>query len=89
MSPDRNRLIRDITLGLLSALRRFELHGFEAGDWEALDALAGQRLRVRLADGRTVSGIACGLAEDGALRLRNRSGVHAVRSGRVSTARAA
>jgi BirA family biotin operon repressor/biotin-[acetyl-CoA-carboxylase] ligase len=89
MSPDRNRLIGDIALELLAALERYEFRGFEAGDWEALDALAGQRLRVRLADGRTVTGIACGLTEDGALRLRNRTGVHAVRSGRVSTARAA
>lgn len=89
MSPDRNRLVREIALELLAALQRFELRGFEPGDWEALDALAGQRLRVRLADGRTVSGVACGLAEDGALRLRNRTGVHAVRSGRVSTARVA
>ena len=40
-------------------------------------------------DGRTLSGIACGLAEDGALRLRNRSGIRAVRSGRVVAARAA
>lgn len=88
MTPDRNHLIREIALELLAALQRFERRGFEVGDWEALDSLAGQRLRVRLTDGRTVSGVACGLAEDGALRLRNRTGVHAVRSGRVSTARA-
>jgi biotin-(acetyl-CoA carboxylase) ligase len=71
------------------ALQRFELHGFEAADWEALDAHVGQRLRVRLADGRTLSGVACGLAEDGALRLRNRRGMRVVRSGRVVRARAA
>jgi len=89
ITPDRNALIREISRDLLAALQRFELRGFEAADWEALDAHAGQRLRVRLADGRTLSGIACGLAEDGALRLRNRSGILAVRSGRVVTARAA
>ncbi len=88
-SPDRNRLIRDIARNLLAALERFELSGFEAADWEAFDAHAGQRLRVRLADGRTLSGVACGLAEDGSLRLRNRKGVRAVRSGRLVTARAA
>ncbi|HEX6267543.1 MAG TPA: biotin--[acetyl-CoA-carboxylase] ligase [Burkholderiales bacterium] len=87
--PDRNALIRDISRNLLAALQRFEQEGFEASDWEALDAHAGQRLRVRLADGRTLSGIACGLAEDGALRLRNRGGIRAVRSGRVVRARAA
>jgi BirA family biotin operon repressor/biotin-[acetyl-CoA-carboxylase] ligase len=87
--PDRNALLRGITRELLAGLQRFERQGFDAADWEALDAHAGQRLRVRLADGRTLSGIACGLAQDGALRLRNRSGIRAVTSGRVVTARAA
>lgn len=89
IAPDRNALVGDIARTLLGALERFEVHGFEPVDWEALDAHAGQRLRVRLADGRTLTGVACGLAEDGALRLRNRSGVLAVRSGRVVRARAA
>ncbi|HEX2198181.1 MAG TPA: biotin--[acetyl-CoA-carboxylase] ligase [Burkholderiales bacterium] len=88
-SPDRNRLIRDIARNLLAALERFESSGFDAADWEAFDAHAGQRLRVRLADGRTLSGVACGLAEDGSLRLRSRKGVRAVRAGRLVTARAA
>jgi BirA family biotin operon repressor/biotin-[acetyl-CoA-carboxylase] ligase len=87
--PRRNVLVREISLALLAALQRFERHGFDAAEWEALHAHAGQRLRVRLADGRSLSGVACGLADDGALRLRNRSGVHAVSSGRVVTARAA
>ena len=89
IAPDRNVLVQEISRTLLAVLQRFELRGFEAADWEALDAHAGQRLRVRLADGRTLSGVACGLAEDGALRLRNRTGVRAVRSGRVVRARAA
>jgi BirA family biotin operon repressor/biotin-[acetyl-CoA-carboxylase] ligase len=89
IAPQRNALIRAIARELLAALQRFEARGFEAADWEALDAHAGQCLRVRLADGRTLSGVACGLAEDGALRLRNRGGVQAVRSGRVVAARAA
>jgi BirA family transcriptional regulator, biotin operon repressor / biotin---[acetyl-CoA-carboxylase] ligase len=89
IAPDRNGLIRHIALALLAALEGFEQRGFDAAEWEALDAHAGQRLRVRLSDGRTLSGIACGLAEDGALRLRNRSGIRAVRSGRVVAARAA
>jgi BirA family biotin operon repressor/biotin-[acetyl-CoA-carboxylase] ligase len=89
ISPRRNGLIRQIALALLAALEGFELRGFDAAEWESLDAHAGQRLRVRLSDGRTLSGIACGVAEDGALRLRNRSGIRAVRSGRVVAARAA
>ena len=91
ISSDRNRLIKDIAQSLLEALHAFEQHGFDAAraQWEALHAHAGQRLRVRLADGRTLSGIACGLADDGALRLRNRCGIRAVRSGRVVATRAA
>ena len=58
-------------------------------EWEAMHAHAGQRLKVRLADGRSVTGIAAGLAEDGALSLRTRAGMRTVRSGRVVSARAA
>ena len=89
--PARNATLRAAAASLLEALERFERLGFEAlrREWEALDALAGQRLRVRLADGRTLSGIACGLDEDGALQLRGRQGLRTVRSGRVVTARAA
>lgn len=89
--PSRNALVRALAASLLEALARFEQAGFEAlrREWETLDAHAGQRLRVRLADGRTLSGIACGLAEDGALQLRGRGGVRTVHSGRVVRASAA
>lgn len=89
--PDRNLVIRRIGECLMEALRAFEAKGLEAvrGDWIAMDAHAGRRLRVRLADGRVLSGIADGLAEDGALRLATRRGVRAVRSGRVVSSRAA
>jgi biotin-(acetyl-CoA carboxylase) ligase len=75
----------------MAALDRFEVEGFEAarGEWEAMHAHAGQRLRVRLADGRSVSGIADGLAQDGSLRLITRHGALAVQSGRVISASAA
>lgn len=87
----RNRVIQAVGVALLDALGRFDARGLDAlrADWEAMDAHAGQRLRVRLADGRTLSGIAAGLASDGSLQLKNRKGVQAVRSGRVVSARAA
>jgi hypothetical protein len=44
---------------------------------------------VRLADGRVLTGLARGLDGDGGLRLQTRSGVRAVRSGRVLSARPA
>jgi BirA family transcriptional regulator, biotin operon repressor / biotin---[acetyl-CoA-carboxylase] ligase len=87
----RNRVIQAVGVALLDALERFEAQGLDAlrADWEAMDAHAGQRLRVRLADGRTLSGVAVGLGEDGSLRIHTKRGVRAVTSGRVVSARAA
>jgi len=89
--PSRNAVIERIGLALLRALETFERQGFQAvrADWLALHAHAGRKLRVRLADGRTVTGIAAGLEEDGGLRLETRSGTRAVRSGQVLSARSA
>jgi biotin-(acetyl-CoA carboxylase) ligase len=90
VAVSRNEILQRTGAALLAALDAFEAGGLEAlrAEWEAMDAHAGQRLRVRLANGRVVSGVAGGLAEDGALRLVTRSGVRAVRSGRVVSARA-
>jgi BirA family biotin operon repressor/biotin-[acetyl-CoA-carboxylase] ligase len=87
----RNQVIRAVVAALLEALERFDARGLEAlrADWEAMDAHAGQRLRVRLADGRTLSGIAAGLADDGSLKIHTRRGMRAVTSGRVVSARTA
>jgi biotin-(acetyl-CoA carboxylase) ligase len=51
-----------------------------------MHAHAGQRLRVRLANGRSVTGIANGLDSDGALSLRTRRGIRSIRSGTVRAA---
>jgi BirA family biotin operon repressor/biotin-[acetyl-CoA-carboxylase] ligase len=87
----RNALAARLVAGLIEALDAFEAEGLPAflGDWEALDAHAGRRLRVRLADGRVLAGVAEGLTGEGALRLRTRAGVRAVSSGRVVSARTA
>jgi BirA family transcriptional regulator, biotin operon repressor / biotin---[acetyl-CoA-carboxylase] ligase len=89
VAVSRNGILQGIGSALLTALDAFEAGGLDAlrADWEAMDAHAGQRVRVRLAGGRVVTGVAGGLAEDGALRLVTRSGVRAVRSGRVVSAR--
>jgi len=91
LSIKRNQVIQRVGLALVEAVDRFEKHGLEAlrAEWEAMHAHAGQRLRVRLADGRTLSGIAAGLGTDGALQLQTRQGMRAVTSGRVVSARAA
>ena len=89
--PSRNDLLKKITPMLLESLDVFESKGLEPlrREWEAMSAYAGQRLRVRLADGRVLSGISDGIAEDGALRLTTRNGIKTVRSGRVVSARVA
>jgi len=86
---ERSRVIAAVANELGAALGRFEREGLEPtrGEWQALDALAGQRMRVRLADGRVLSGVAQGLAEDGALRLRTARGLRSVHSARVVAAR--
>lgn len=89
--PSRNGVIACVARALCAALERFEAEGFGAAraQWEALDVHAGQRLRVRLANGRTVSGIGGGLAPDGALRLLGRGRERTVHSGRIVSARPA
>jgi BirA family biotin operon repressor/biotin-[acetyl-CoA-carboxylase] ligase len=86
--PSRNRVIGAVARSLLAALERFEAEGFAVAraEWEAMDAHAGQRLRLRLANGRSISGIGAGLAADGALRLITRQGERAVHSGRIVSA---
>jgi len=88
---DRNLVIGKLGRALLDALQEFEAQGFAAlrGQWQAMDVNAGRRLRVRLADGKLVSGINDGVGHDGALRLATRAGVREVRSGRVVSSRAA
>lgn len=86
--PDRNLVISRLGGALLEALQEFETQGFAAlrGQWQAMDVNAGRRLRVRLADGTTMSGVSQGISEDGALRMLTRKGVREVRSGRVVSA---
>jgi BirA family transcriptional regulator, biotin operon repressor / biotin---[acetyl-CoA-carboxylase] ligase len=89
--PARNALIAAIADALLLALAEFEARGLERlrADWEALHAHAGERIRVRLADGRLVSGVAAGIAGDGALRLHTRNGPRDIHSARIVTVRPA
>ena len=90
-SISRSDVIRRIGIALMDALDAFEKQGLDGlrAEWEAMDAHAGQRLRVRLANGKVVTGTARGLAQDGSLQLMTRKGLQAVNSGRVMSARAA
>lgn len=88
-APSRSRVITAVAQRLKDALARFEASGLEPmrAEWDALDGLAGRSLRVRLADGRVLSGVASGIAEDGALRLQTARGLRTVHSARVVAAR--
>src|SRR5712692_4562697 len=88
---DRNALIERVAASLREALAAFQARGLEAlrEAWEKMDAHAGKRLRVRLADGRVLIGLARGLDGEGGLRLETRAGLRSVRSGRVLSARPA
>lgn len=86
--PARNSVIGALAREVLAALHAFDSKGFEPfrSGWDALHAYAGKALRVRLADGRVLAGVAAGLAADGALQLRTRAGLRTVRNGRVALA---
>jgi len=89
--PDAERVARAIGDALMESLAAFEAKGLGAlrAEWDRLDSHAGQKVRVRLADGRVLTGIASGLEADGALRLATRGGMRAIHSGRVLNARVA
>lgn len=89
--PSRNLIAARLARELLAVLAHFEARGLEAvrDDWEAMHADAGQRLRLRLADGRQVTGVAAGLSADGALRLLTRDGLRSIPGAQVRSARAA
>lgn len=91
ITVDRERIIHKVGTSLLEALATFETQGLEPLriEWERMHAHAGERLRVRLANGRVVTGLARGLDRDGGLQLETRAGLRAVQSGRVLSARPA
>jgi BirA family biotin operon repressor/biotin-[acetyl-CoA-carboxylase] ligase len=83
--PSRNALAIGIVAEVGAMLRSFEAAGFEPfrSQWESMHAHQGEPMRVRMAGGRVVAGIADGVAADGGLRLRTRSGVECIYSGTV------
>ena len=85
ISVDRDRIIERVGASLLEAVATFENQGLEPLriEWERMHAHAGERLRVRLANGRVLTGLARGLDRDGGLQLETRTGLRAVQSGRV------
>lgn len=83
--PTRNALAAALLARLLQRLDTFAAQGWAAlePDWQAVDALAGRRVRVR-GDAGERSGDVLGLASDGALRVRFADGEAQLHSGEVS-----
>ena len=83
--PERNRLAAALIEALFAALDEFSAAGFAAfsADWQALDLVAGRAVALHSHD-HTVTGVAAGVDEQGALLLRTAQGVKRFVSGDVS-----
>jgi BirA family biotin operon repressor/biotin-[acetyl-CoA-carboxylase] ligase len=83
--PPRNRLAGRLLARLIEALDRFAQHGFAAfrEDYARLDLLAGKAVLLRDAGG-THDGVADGVDERGALRVRKGGSVRLYDSAEVS-----
>ena len=84
-TPSRNRIAAALLSQLVPALDQFDLEGLAPfhARYARLDALAGQNVSVLLGD-ETLQGIANGLAEDGALRVRTGDSERRFHAGEVS-----
>jgi len=84
--PSRNALAAALVARLLPALATFDAEGLAPflARYEAFDVLRGRRILVRRGEGVT-GGVALGVADDGALRVRDDDGAELrVHSGEVS-----
>lgn len=88
--PSRNVVAVAILTALADALERFDGDGLPPflPRFAALDALSGADIAATVG-GRLFEGIACGLTEDGALRLRSGNEETPLRAGEVSVRRRA
>ncbi len=83
--PSRNVIAASVLSHLLPACEAFEAGGMAVfqGRWDALDALLGQRVRI-LDGAREVQGVAAGVTETGALRVRDGEREQVFHGGEVS-----
>ncbi|RMH93391.1 biotin--[acetyl-CoA-carboxylase] ligase [Lysobacter pythonis] len=84
-ASSRNQLAAALLDALLPALDEFDQVGLARflPRWQALDALAGRSVRIRLAEGE-LEAEALGIAADGALRVRTAQGERLLHAGEVS-----
>lgn len=86
--PARNRVAAAVLATLADALERFDAEGLApfVPRFAALDALHDAAVTATLGE-RTFAGVAAGIADDGALRLRTDDGEQLLRAGEVSVRR--
>ncbi|GAB5606346.1 biotin--[acetyl-CoA-carboxylase] ligase [Sideroxyarcus sp. TK5] len=82
----RNRVFAILLKHLVSVLREFSAHGFTAlhKEWESAHMHADRPVEMLMPDGKRIQGIALGVTDEGALRVRTAEGVREFHSGEVS-----
>jgi len=87
--PERNRLLALLLQELATVLRQFVRDGFVPlrDDWERRHIHQGEEIRLCLADGSEVNGIARGVGDGGELRLETGQGMRSFNSGEVGVRR--
>ncbi len=84
--PTRNRLLAVLLLELHCVLHQFSRNGFAAPlreEWERYHIHQNKPVRLLMADGQTVNGVACGIGENGELCLETSQGVMRFNTGEV------
>jgi BirA family biotin operon repressor/biotin-[acetyl-CoA-carboxylase] ligase len=84
--PDRNYLLAVLLRELHGVLKEFPAPGFASlrAEWGRYHALQNRPVQLLLADGGRATGIARGVAEDGALELETDQGLRRFNSGEIS-----
>ncbi|HEX2826691.1 MAG TPA: biotin--[acetyl-CoA-carboxylase] ligase [Burkholderiales bacterium] len=83
---DRNAVLGAVLRELRDVLERFGVDGFAPlrPEWERYHAHQGKRVTVTLPGGATDSGVARGIAEDGALLFESGNALRRLHSGEIS-----
>jgi BirA family biotin operon repressor/biotin-[acetyl-CoA-carboxylase] ligase len=83
---DRNAVLGALVAELGRVLQRFEDEGFAPFrcEWESYHAHQGRRVTVTLPGGATDTGVARGIADDGALLFESGNALRRLHSGEIS-----
>jgi BirA family biotin operon repressor/biotin-[acetyl-CoA-carboxylase] ligase len=84
--PSRNYVLAVLLKALAQVLEEFAQTGFAGlrGEWERYHAHQGQPVSLQKMDGEVITGVACGVNEQGKLQLQTPQGMQRYNSGEVS-----